>query len=54
MPTAVGAVHEVMNLQCTRRAATGHATAATIAAPDEAHGARRNILMSALRAIAVE
>src|SRR4051794_19776759 len=54
MSATIGAVHQVVNLQRARRAAAGHAAAAAVATPDEAHHTGRNVLICALGAIAVE
>ncbi|HEX3760490.1 MAG TPA: hypothetical protein VHW23_17360, partial [Kofleriaceae bacterium] len=45
---AVGAMDQMMTLQPSRRPAARHPAATAIAAPHEAHGARRNVLVRAL------
>src|ERR1044071_4009369 len=48
MASAVGAMDEVMDLESSRRPAAGHAAAAPVAPPHQAHGARRYVLIRAL------
>ena len=50
----VGAVPDVVDLEPARRAAAGHATAAAVAAQDEAYGRGRDVLRRALGRVAVE
>src|SRR4051812_12390128 len=54
MATTIGAMDQVMELQPAGRATAVHATAASVAAPHEAHDARRDILIRPLRLIAVD
>jgi hypothetical protein len=48
MASAVGAMDQVMDLQPSRRPAAGHAAAASVSAPHQARGARRDVLIRAL------
>ena len=52
--SAVGAAHDVVDLESARGPTAGSLAAAAVAAPHEANHARWDVLMSALRVVTVE